>query len=145
MARTFHRPRRSHPIAELNVTNLIDLGFMLLIIFMIVANPTLQKEQTIPIDLPTVSKVQQPPADPRDQFMTVGVNSRGQFFVNNKNVPVTMTELRLQLRQAAARPRPPVIRIQGDARSTLQPFAEVLNEVQKAGLTRISFDAKSVE
>ena len=31
MARTFRTKRQTHPIAELNVTNLIDLGFMLLI------------------------------------------------------------------------------------------------------------------
>jgi biopolymer transport protein TolR len=145
MARTFRRPRSSHPIADLNVTNLIDLGFMLLIIFMIVANPTLQKEQTIPIDLPTVSKMQQPPADPRDRFMTVGVNAKGQFFVDNRNVAVTMTELRQRLNEEARKPHPAVIRIQGDKRASLQPFAEVLNEVEKAGLTRISFDSTSVE
>ena len=40
MARNFRRHRVSHPIADLNVTNLIDLGFMLLIIFMIVAIPS---------------------------------------------------------------------------------------------------------
>ena len=34
MARVFRRKHTAHPIADLNVTNLIDLGFMLLIIFM---------------------------------------------------------------------------------------------------------------
>jgi len=35
MARTFRRPRTSHPISELNVTNLIDVAFTLLIIFVL--------------------------------------------------------------------------------------------------------------
>jgi len=60
MARNFRRTRSAtHPIADLNVTNLIDLGFMLLIIFM-VATPLIQQEQTIPVNLPTVSKAPQP-------------------------------------------------------------------------------------
>jgi biopolymer transport protein TolR len=145
MARTFRRPRSSHPIADLNVTNLIDLGFMLLIIFMIVANPTLQKEQTIPIDLPSVSKSPQQKADPNDKFVAVGVNAKGQFYIDNKNSPISMIELQSRLRAYAVGPKPPIIRIRADSHASLQPFAELLNEVQKAGLTRISIDAKSVE
>ena len=34
MARSFRRQRQSAPISDLNVTNLIDLGFTLLIVFM---------------------------------------------------------------------------------------------------------------
>ena len=58
MARKFRQHQRAHPIADLNVTNLIDLGFMLLVIFMI-ATPLIQQEQTIPVNLPTVSKAPQ--------------------------------------------------------------------------------------
>ncbi len=145
MARNFRRPRSSHPIAELNVTNLIDLGFMLLIIFMLVANPALQKEQTIPVDLPTVSKVPQQKADPDDRFIAIGVDAKGRFYVENKNAPIEMAELRSRLRAYALEKKQPVIRIRGDAKAQLQPFAELLNEVQKSGLTRISFDSQSVE
>lgn len=145
MARTFRRPRSSHPIADLNVTNLIDLGFMLLIIFMIVANPTIQKEQTIPIDLPSVSHNPQPKPDPNEKVVTVGVDAGGRFYINNKNSPIGISELRSRLRAYALESKPPLIRIRGDAKASLQPLVELLNEVQKSGLIRISFDAKSVE
>ncbi len=144
MARHFRRPRSSHPIAELNVTNLIDLGFMLLIIFMIVANPTLQKEQTIPVNLPVTAPVpQQNKID--DKFVAVGVDAKGRFYVDNKNVPLTMTELRSQLRGYAVQSKPPVIRIQGDAKVPYQKVAELFSEVQKAGLTRFTIDSESQE
>ncbi len=144
MARHFRRPRSSHPIAELNVTNLIDLGFMLLIIFMIVANPTLQKEQTIPVNLPVTSPVpQNNKVD--DKFVAVGVDAKGRFYVDNKNVPLTMTELRSQLRGYAVQSKPPVIRIQGDAKVPYQKVAELFTEVQKAGLTRFTIDTESQE
>ena len=55
MARNFRRPRSAQPIADLNVTNLIDLGFMLLIIFMVVATVSKQ-EQSLPVSLPLESK-----------------------------------------------------------------------------------------
>jgi len=44
-----------HAVAELNVTNLLDLAFVLLIIFMI-ATPLITSEQTIPIELPSLSR-----------------------------------------------------------------------------------------
>lgn len=145
MARNFHRPRQSHPIAELNVTNLIDLGFMLLIIFMIVANPMIQKEQTIPVNLPTVSKLPEQKADPNDRFVAVGVDAKARFYIDNKNAPVGMAELRSQLRAYAHQPKPPVIRIQGDSAVAYQKVAELVTEVQKAGLTRITFDEHGQE
>ena len=145
MARTFRRPRSSHPIADLNVTNLIDLGFMLLIIFMIVANPVLQKEQTIPVNLPTVSKAPQQTAEPDDRFVAVGVDARGRFYVENKNQPISMVEMRSQLRAYALQKKPPVIRIKGDSAVPYQKVAELFNEVQKAGLTRFTIDSQAEE
>ncbi|MGY8694589.1 MAG: ExbD/TolR family protein, partial [Verrucomicrobiia bacterium] len=51
MARSFHRKRPLEPNSELNVTALIDLGFALLIIFMI-STPLIEKEQMLEMDLP---------------------------------------------------------------------------------------------
>jgi biopolymer transport protein ExbD len=144
MARNFRRPRHSHPIAELNVTNLIDLGFMLLIIFMIVANPTLQKEQTIPVNLPTVAKAPQQKAE-TDHFVAVGVDQKGRYYVGDKNTPVTIAELRSKLHGYALQAKPPVIRILGDSAVPYQKVAELFNEVQKAGLTRFTIDTQAEE
>lgn len=145
MARNFRRPRTAQPIAELNVTNLIDLGFMLLIIFMIVANPTLQKEQTIPVNLPTVVRTPQQEQNTKDTFIAVGVDANGRFYVENKNQPLTLAELRSKLRGYAANSKPPVIRIRGDANVHYQKVAELFNEVQNAGLSRITIDSQSRE
>ena len=49
MARSFSRPNRLHVISELNVTPMLDLCFVLLIIFMVTA-PLLSAG--VPIDLP---------------------------------------------------------------------------------------------
>jgi biopolymer transport protein TolR len=143
MARNFRRPRSSHPIADLNVTNLIDLGFMLLIIFMIVANPEVQQEQTVPVNLPTVAKVPQQPADKNVQFIAVGVDARGNFYLENQTSTVTLAQLRSKLRGYAAQTKQPVIRIRGDATVPYQKVAQLMAEVQQAGLTRVTFDSQS--
>jgi biopolymer transport protein ExbD len=145
MARTFRRARATHPIAELNVTNLIDLGFMLLIIFMIVANPAMQKDQTIPVNLPTVTKMPDQKTNPDDRFVAVGVDGKGRFYIENKNTPLTLTELRSHLHGYATQAKPPVIRIQGDNSVPYQKVAELFAEVQKAGLTRFTIDSQAQE
>ena len=141
MARNFRRHRSANPIADLNVTNLIDLGFMLLVIFMI-ATPLIQQEQTIPVNLPTVSKAPQMKVDKDDRFVAVAVDAKG-YYVDNRTTPVTLAELRSRLRAYALETKPPVIRIRGDAKIPYQRVAEVFNEVQKAGLTRFTIDSQT--
>src|SRR5256885_5667767 len=83
MARKFHRARAAQPIADLNVTNLIDLGFMLLVIFM-VATPLIQKEQTIPVKLPGEAKTPQPPPDPNLRVETITIDAKGNYFLKDR-------------------------------------------------------------
>ena len=140
MARNFRRHRSAHPIADLNVTNLIDLGFILLVIFMI-ATPLIQQEQTIPVNLPTVAKSPQSKANKDERFVAVSVDGRG-YYVDNRTTPVTLPELRSRLRAYAAEPKPPVIRIRGDSEVRYQRVAELFSEVQRAGLTRFTIDSQ---
>jgi biopolymer transport protein ExbD len=141
MARNFRRPRAAQPISDLNVTNLIDLAFILLVVFMI-ATPLIQQEQTIPVNLPTVAKSQQTKVDKDDRFVAVAVDAKG-YYVDNRTTPVTLAELRSRLRGYAGEAKPPVIRIRGDASIPYQRVAELFNEVQRAGLTRFTIDSQT--
>jgi hypothetical protein len=141
MARNFRRKQNAHPIADLNVTNLIDLGFILLVIFMI-ATPLIQQEQTIAVKLPIVSKSPQTKVDKDDRFIAVGVDAKG-YYVDNQSKSVTLAELRSRLRGYALESKPPVIRIRGDSAIPYQRVAELFNEVQKAGLTRFTIDSQT--
>lgn len=142
MARIFRSRRTSHPIAELNVTNLIDLGFMLLIIFMVVT-PLMQQEQTIPVNLPATAKLPENKPDKKDHFVAVGVDGAGRFYIDNKDAPISLDTLRSRLRALAADDEPPVIRIRGDASVPYQKVAELFTEVEKAGLTRFTIDSQA--
>jgi biopolymer transport protein TolR len=140
MARTFRRHRQAHAIADLNVTNLIDLGFTLLIIFMITTSYS-SKEQTTPINLPvtSVSSLEKP--DSSTKFETVSIDKQGRYYWGTKLV--TSAELGARLNAAAALPKPPVIRIRGDGAVDFQKVMTLMDELKKRGLSKITIDSQS--
>lgn len=139
MARTFRRPRTSHPIAEMNVTNLVDLGFTLLIIFMI-ATPLIQQEQTIPVNLPTETKKSQE-KPPETEFQSVSIDRSGLYYIGNRRV--SFTELSSNLAAFAAKAKPPVIRIRADGDLAFQKVMTVMDALKKHGLSKVTIDSQT--
>ena len=140
MARIFRRPRHLHPVAELNVTNMVDLGFTLLIIFMI-ATPLIQQEQTIPVNLPGESKRVQTPPPPDTEFQTISIDRVGNIYFGASRV--SFTELSSKLSGLAAKSKPPVIRIRADLTLQWQQVVRLMDEIKKHNLTKITFDTES--
>lgn len=140
MARTFRQRRQMHAVSELNVTNLLDLAFVLLIIFMI-ATPLITQEQTIPINLPSESKKEQPKPDPDVTFESIAIDQQGSYFIGGKRV--TLSELQARLRTLAADPKPPVIRIRADLTLQWQQVVTLMDELKKNNLSKISFDTQA--
>lgn len=140
MARIFRRPRPLHPVAELNVTNMVDLGFTLLIIFMI-ATPLIQQEQTIPVNLPGESKRVQTPPPPDTEFQTISIDRVGNIYFGSGRVG--FAELSSKLAGLAAKPKPPVIRIRADLTLQWQQVVRLMDEIKKHDLTKITFDTES--
>lgn len=140
MARTFRRPHTLQPVAELNVTNMVDLGFTLLIIFMI-ATPLINQEQTIPVNLPVQSKVEQvkPPKDTR--FESITIKPDGTCLLGVRQV--TLAQLDVILAGYAQDEKPPVFRIRMDAKATAQHFISVMDALNKHSLSKISFDTQT--
>lgn len=139
MARIFRRKHSSHPIADLNVTNLIDLGFMLLIIFM-VATPLIQQEQKIPVNLPVESVSAQQKPDPRERNESITIMADGSVRLGDR--PFTLKQLIPELARFAGETKPPVIHLRLDAKATAQQFVSVMDELKKHNLTRIAFDTQ---
>ena len=143
MARTFRRQRTSHPIAELNVTNLIDLGFTLLIIFMI-ATPLINQEQTIPINLPSESKSTQVKPDKNTRYVAVSIDSKG-YYVDDRPVPMSFNDLKVRLKAMATDPEPPVIRIRADAKLPYEKIVQLMDELKKNNLLKFTFDTQTAD
>jgi len=143
MARTFRRPRQSHPIAELNVTNLIDLGFTLLIIFMITTSSS-TKEQTIPVNLPAETKSLQAKADKNTKFLAISIDAKGNFYLDENPTPISLSDLRARLRLYSSAVNPPVVRIRGDAKVPYEKVIVVMDELKQANLLKFTFDTRTV-
>ena len=138
MPRNFHRKRPIAAMAELNVTNMIDLGFSLLIVFMITA-PLLQQEQTIPLDLPVESA--RPQKRTQDEFQSVSIDRNGVYYWDDRRV--SFQQVQLNLAALAEQAKPPVLRIRADFSLQYQRVVALLDEVKKNNLTRISLDTKA--
>ena len=136
MARKFRRKHSSQPIADLNVTNLIDLGFMLMIIFMI-ATPLIQQEQKVAVNLPVESVKPQTKPDPNDRYETVTVQADGRVLLDGR--PFTLRQLSTEFARFAAEPKPPIIQLRCDANATMQQIISVMDELGKHDLTKIAF------
>jgi len=133
-----------HALSELNVTNLLDLAFVLLIIFMI-ATPLINQEQTLPVNLPVESMSEQTPPDKDTRFVAVTVKADGSYLIDTEgNRTLGARELpgRLQALAAGAagKKQQPVIRIRADANVPYQKIITLMDELKKAGLGRVSFD-----
>lgn len=140
MARTFRRARAAHPISDLNVTNLIDLAFTLLIIFMI-STPLIQSEQTVAVNLPVESKSEQSRPDKDTRFETISIKADGTCSLGSKVIAIG--NLKKALATYAAEPKPPVFRIRMDQKSTAQHFISVMDALKQNGLSKVTFDTQT--
>lgn len=133
MARTFRRRHVTHPVSELNVTNLVDLAFTLLIVFMLAA-PLIQPEQKISVNLPVESVRPQQKQDPLERTETITVRSDGQISLGTQMM--SLNELIVQLQRFGAETKPPVIALRLDAGATAQQFTSVMEAMSKNNLTK---------
>jgi len=142
MARTFRRHRTAHPLADLNVTNLVDLAFVLLLIFMI-ATPLINQEQTIPLNLPVETRRDQAKPDAKTRFVSISIDRQGRYYFDS--TPVSFGELAVRLAPLAAGPaaQHPVIRIRADLTLQWQQVVRVMDELTKNKLTKIQFDTQA--
>jgi biopolymer transport protein TolR len=127
MARIFRRKHTAQPIAELNVTNMIDLGFTLLIIFMI-ATPLFQQEQTIRVNLPAESKSAQQKPDKATDKHSVWVEANGRYHLDDDPAGLTLPQLKTKLRGLAGGKDKIVIHIRGD---DAVPYGKVMQVIDE--------------
>jgi biopolymer transport protein ExbD len=120
------------PMAEINVTPLVDVMLVLLIIFMITA-PLMSHK--IRIDLPQANPNQQQenPPEPID----LAIKETGEIFWNDELVTEAM--LQAQLRVAAQKNPQPELQIRADKETKYQLLATVMADAKSAGMVKIGF------
>ena len=123
-------------LSDLNVTPLIDLAFVLLVIFMI-TTPLL--EQSIQVDLP-IESATRTPAAPESKFQTISIDKDGIYYWSQEQV--TLEELENRIKLMAQQNGPPVVHLRGDFSLQYQKIIEVMDLVKQSNLTKISLDTR---
>lgn len=117
-------------VSEINITPLLDLAFVLLIIFMI-TTPLLDK--SVELVIPT-SKAAENAVDPA-LVQTVSVNRDGVIALNQEPVDLEVLKERLAA-QATATPGVAVV-VRAHKELPVQQLVSVLDALKKAGITKI--------
>ena len=125
------RKGRRAPMAEINVTPLVDVMLVLLVIFIITA-PLMAS--SIRLELPQTDAGQ--PNDTQ-KFVSLSVDAQGRVFLNDR--PVTTEELGTQLQKAAAANRDTEVQLRADQTVPYGRVVELMGIANKAGLSRIGF------
>lgn len=127
----FERKHDAQPMAEINMTPLIDVMLVLLVIFIITA-PLLMG--AIKVNLP---KAGANAASVTPQSIAIVVDAAGQVFVADQ--PQTLPTL-AQTLQTSARTNPDTeVQLRADSAVPYGRVAEVMNLAHQAGLHRIGF------
>ena len=124
------RARREESKAEINMNSLIDLTFILLVVF-IVTLPTL--EQSIHVLLP-VGKTEKAQNDKKKNF-SITVDSVGKLFIGE--APVTMDDLKARLAKAVADDPDLSVLVRGDVRVGYGDVYEVVKVAKDANVRHL--------
>jgi len=127
----FNDNQNQGPMADINVTPMVDVMLVLLVIFIISA-PLFT--HAVKLDLPTASSA---PAPEKPETVTISIDGPGKLYWNDQAVDASALDARLAA--AAARQPQPELQLRADKATRYEIIAEVMSAAQSAGLTKLGF------
>ena len=128
---------RYTPLAEINVTPMVDVMLVLLVIFMVAA-PLLTVG--VPINLPKTSAAQV--TEPQ-QPLVVSINAAGETFIGD--TPAKDDDLKKQLATLAAADPTRIVYVRGDRAIPYGTLMDLLGLVNTAGFAKVSLLAEAAK
>src|SRR5271157_2947091 len=126
-----------HSLTELNITPLLDLAFVLLVIFIITTTPIVND---LDLSLPAASKHQK---DPPRKANYIIVQADGKLWINKAAVSITglhekLVELRLDDRDLS-------VIVRGDSKAKYSQIRAVLDACQQANVGKVELETKAAD
>jgi biopolymer transport protein TolR len=125
--------KRYKPMAEINVTPLVDVMLVLLIIFMVTA-PMITS--SVNVNLPPANAT---PAPSDAKPITITVNGQGQVFLNtgSGDTQVELPNLGATLQQASQAHQDQTIFVRGDKSVDYGTMMSVMATITQSGFTKV--------
>ena len=131
-----HVQAEDKPYDDINITPMLDLAYVLMVIFIIMTTATVQG---IKVNLPQAS---QAPPLAKSQTKAITITADGTMYLDT--FPVTLPELENLLRQyKAANPQLPVI-VKADATIQYQKVVDVLDLIGRLEITQLGLVTQRV-
>lgn len=127
----FNDNKHSTPMADINVTPMVDVMLVLLVIF-IIAAPLFT--HAVRLDLPSAQSAAAPQ---KPDTISLSIDGEGKIYWNND--AVTQQDLGAKLAQAAQQNPQPELQLRADKSTRYEVIAQVMAVAQNNGMTKISF------
>lgn len=126
-----------HTLTEINITPLLDLAFVLLVIFIITTTPIVND---LELALPTASRHEKdPPRKPN--FVTI--DARGELHLNK--LPVDASQLLQGLIALRVEDPDLSVIVRGDARTRYRDIRAVLDLCQQANVVKVDLATEAAD
>ncbi len=125
---------RYRPLAEINVTPMVDVMLVLLVIFMVTA-PLMTSG--VPVDLP---KTTAQPLNSDSEPVTVSINAKGDIYL--QEAEVQLGDLVPKLQQIAQNNPDRRIFVRGDKDLAYGRIMEVMGTITQGGFTKVALLAE---
>lgn len=120
------------PMSVINTTPLVDVMLVLLIIFLITI-PVINK--TVKVTLPKAANI---PTQTTPENITVAIDSSGNVYWNEVQVPDRESLQQLVSSEAVKTPQPE-IHIRGDGDARYEDVGRVMYAIQRGGIVKVGF------
>ena len=121
------------PMADINVTPLVDVMLVLLIIFMITA-PLMSHKVQVKLPLASLKEKPEPPITPP---VTLAIKASGAMYWNDS--AVTQAQLEQNLAIAVQKQPQPQVNVRADNSTKYGIINDAVQTVRKSGMRKVAF------
>ena len=127
----------NQPYDEINITPMLDLAYVLLVIFIIMTTASVQG---VKVELPK-STLPEKPESKNTPPITLAVTQEGNMFWNDQ--PISLGQLESRLSVEAQKVPQPSVNVRGDRTTKYRTVAEVVRIAQAQGMRKVGFVAEN--